>query len=132
MSLLQRLARIARAEAAFLASKAREIGRRKHDGADAEPATEPQPEPRRAERPGARRQSSAPGDDRDPKIASHYAALQLPYGADVGQVKRAYRALMRKYHPDLHGSDPRRQQQANEVTQHLSEAYQALRKHLGD
>jgi DnaJ-domain-containing protein 1 len=31
-----------------------------------------------------------------------YRALGLPFGADATEVKRAYRRLVRSYHPDLH------------------------------
>jgi DnaJ-domain-containing protein 1 len=38
----------------------------------------------------------------DPARASAYRALGLPFGAAADDVKRAYRRLVRAYHPDLH------------------------------
>jgi DnaJ-domain-containing protein 1 len=38
----------------------------------------------------------------DPARANAYRALGLPFGADAADVKRAYRRLVRSYHPDLH------------------------------
>jgi DnaJ-domain-containing protein 1 len=38
----------------------------------------------------------------DPARANAYRALGLPFGAAPDDVKRAYRRLVRAYHPDLH------------------------------
>ncbi len=67
---------------------------------------------------------------RDDKIARYYKALDLPYGADFEQVKAAYRKLIRKYHPDLHGSTPQKQKAANELTVQVTQAYNELEAYL--
>ncbi|HEY8145030.1 MAG TPA: J domain-containing protein [Kofleriaceae bacterium] len=67
---------------------------------------------------------------RDDKIAKYYKALDLPYGADFEQVKAAYRKLIRKYHPDLHGSTPQKQKAANELTVQVTQAYNELEIYL--
>jgi len=59
-----------------------------------------------------------------------YAALELPPGSDFEAVRRSYRALMRKYHPDHHTGSPEKQRAANEVAQRLTEAYKLLEKKL--
>jgi DnaJ-class molecular chaperone len=64
------------------------------------------------------------------KIAKYYKVLDLPYGADFEQVKAAYRKLMKKYHPDLHGSTPQKQKAANELTVQVTQAYNELEIHL--
>lgn len=79
--------------------------------------------------------SSAGGGPRMPlrhndKIAKYYKVLDLPYGADFEQVKAAYRKLMKKYHPDLHGSTPQKQKAANELTVQVTQAYNELEIHL--
>ena len=79
--------------------------------------------------------SSAGGGPRiplrkDDKIAKYYKVLDLPYGADFEQVKAAYRKLIRKYHPDLHGSTPQKQKAANELTVQVTQAYNELEIHL--
>jgi len=46
-------------------------------------------------------------------------------------VKLAYRKLMRKYHPDLHGhKSPEKLRAATEVSQALTQAYNELEKVL--
>jgi DnaJ-class molecular chaperone len=38
----------------------------------------------------------------DPALANAYRTLGLPFGAPADDVKRAFRGLVRTYHPDLH------------------------------
>ncbi len=66
---------------------------------------------------------------RDEKIAGYYANLELPYGADLEAVKKAYRKLMKQYHPDKFSSDPEKQKIATEITKGLNKAYQELEKY---
>lgn len=63
-------------------------------------------------------------------IRRYYANLELPIGAPLGEVKAAYRRLMRRYHPDRHQNDPDRARAANELAQRLREAYEGLTRHL--
>ncbi|HEY3352646.1 MAG TPA: J domain-containing protein [Polyangia bacterium] len=63
----------------------------------------------------------------DPKrLAQLYAQLEVPVGADLAEIKAAYRRLMRKYHPDNYGTDPKKAALATELTQKLSQAYREL------
>jgi DnaJ-domain-containing protein 1 len=82
---------------------------------------------RRAQQERAR--PSAPRDPGDP-VRKAYAALEVPYGADFDAVKKSYRALMRKYHPDRHTGSPDKQKAAHELTTKLTDAYHTLEKHL--
>ncbi len=66
----------------------------------------------------------------DSVLARYYANLELPYGADLVAVRRAWKRLLRRYHPDLHGADPERQQVATELVQGLNRAFEGLRRHL--
>jgi DnaJ-domain-containing protein 1 len=66
----------------------------------------------------------------DPKIAEYYRTLNLSPGADFAEVKKAFRALMRKYHPDLHGANPKKQKAATELSMRVTQAYNELEKHL--
>ena len=59
-----------------------------------------------------------------------FANLGLEPGADLDDVKQAYRELMRRYHPDKHVGDPERHKAATALSQSLTDAYQALVKHL--
>ena len=60
-----------------------------------------------------------------------YRTLELDPGADLQQVRRAYRKLLLQYHPDRHANDPDRYKAATEVTRKLTEAYNGLTRHLG-
>ncbi|MEM6430290.1 MAG: J domain-containing protein [Deinococcota bacterium] len=74
----------------------------------------------------------APRATHDAKIASYYAALELPYGADMNAVKQAHRRLIKQYHPDrfYFYDDTSKQPTASEVTRRLNEAYQGLCDYL--
>lgn len=63
-------------------------------------------------------------------IAAHYKTLDLPYGAGFDEVKKSYRALMRKYHPDRHVGNAKKQKAATELTMRVTQAYNALEEHL--
>jgi hypothetical protein len=69
---------------------------------------------------------SVPGDP----IAKAYAALEVPPGSNFVTVRKSYRNLMRKYHPDRHTSSPEKQKAANELAQKLTSSYEILEKHL--
>lgn len=60
------------------------------------------------------------------QVRQYYANLELPYGADLDQVKKAYRRLMRQYHPDRHQEDPARRKLATQLSQKLTVAYNEL------
>ena len=64
------------------------------------------------------------------EIRRAYARLEVPFGADLDEVRRAYRALMRKYHPDRHASDPERERVATEISQKLTVSYNVLVDYL--
>jgi DnaJ-domain-containing protein 1 len=111
---------------------AAEIERRRRAREEVEDAVNgrrrPTPRPsserfRRAEPP----RRTAAGDE---AIRKAYAALEVPAGSDFDAVRKAYRRLMRKYHPDLHTSSPEKQRAANDLAQRLTEAYKLLEKQL--
>ena len=66
----------------------------------------------------------------DNGLAGYYANLEVPYGSDLGTVRRAWKILIRKYHPDIHSVDPEKRRVANELTQGLNRAYENLVKYL--
>jgi DnaJ-domain-containing protein 1 len=80
------------------------------------------------------RRSSAPPPRRtaatDEALRKAYAALEVPPGSDFEAVRKAYRRLMRKYHPDLHTGTPEKHRAATDLTQRLTEAYKTLDRHL--
>jgi DnaJ-domain-containing protein 1 len=64
------------------------------------------------------------------RIRQAYARLEVPFGSDFETVRRSYRSLMRKYHPDRHASDPEREKLATEISQKLTVAYDMLSDRL--
>ena len=70
------------------------------------------------------------GNSEQDQLNQYYANLELEPGASLKEVKSAYRRLMRRYHPDRHAKDPAKVRLANELSQQLRVAYEALREHL--
>jgi DnaJ-domain-containing protein 1 len=66
----------------------------------------------------------------DGAIRNAYVTLEVPAGSDFETVRKSYRNLMRKYHPDLHGGTPEKHRAATDRTQKLTEAYKTLEKQL--
>lgn len=75
-------------------------------------------------------QSQVNNGQQDPQIAQYYANLEVPYGSDLETVRRAWKQLLRQYHPDLHSGDPKKQEIANKLVQGLNHAYKELEKRL--
>ena len=64
------------------------------------------------------------------QIADCYKTLNLAPGADLAEIKSAYRGLMRRYHPDMHAASPQKQKAANELSLRVTAAYNGLQAHL--
>lgn len=79
---------------------------------------------------GARYRSARPSyvpGAYDPARAGAYRALGLPFGADADEIKRAYRRLVRSYHPDLHPDATHEEKRALEKSfAEVTAAYRAL------
>lgn len=63
-------------------------------------------------------------------IEEWYEALEIPYGSDLDQAQKAWKKLLRQYHPDMHSSDEEKARIAHQVTLQLNEAYNGLKEHL--
>jgi DnaJ-domain-containing protein 1 len=68
------------------------------------------------------------GKSIDPVLAEYYANLELPYGAELDMVRASWKRLLKKYHPDIHSTDPEKKRIATLLTQKLNEAYRAIEK----
>ena len=76
-------------------------------------------------------QANAPrSPNQDPELAGYYSNLEVPYGADLETVRASWRRLVRRYHPDLHGTDPEKQRVATELVKGLNQAFEQIRKRL--
>jgi DnaJ-domain-containing protein 1 len=87
--------------------------------------------------PGSSSSSSSSSSGRPPRpgsteaqLAEWYRILDLKPGADLAEIKGAYRQLMRKYHPDRHVGNPQKLKAANELTMRVNTAYNGLMSHL--
>jgi DnaJ-domain-containing protein 1 len=83
------------------------------------------------------RTSQSTGSARSPRPGSSEAQLQewqktlgVQPGADLAQIKSAYRQLMRKYHPDMHAGNPQKEKAATELSLKVTSAYNGLMAHL--
>jgi len=91
----------------------------------------------RSSRRGTGRSSSSSGRTRSRSsrsassdLAQHYANLEVPVGTPWPEVKRSYRRLAVKFHPDRHGGNPERMRISNELQLKLNRSYQALKSAL--
>lgn len=70
---------------------------------------------------------------RDKHIAQCYSRLEVPYGSDLKTVKKSYRRLMKKYHPDFYvNKSPEKARVAKELSQKITIAYRDLEDYLRD
>ena len=88
----------------------------------------PPPPPRREEKRRAPPPSGPPIPDK--RMRELYAQLEVPMGSSFEEVKKSFRRLMRKYHPDLHAGNPQKQKTATQLTMSLTQAYNELEAHL--
>lgn len=64
-----------------------------------------------------------PGEDAPPEpVRKAFAALELPLTASAEEVRRAWKRLMARYHPDRHAGDPDLERTATELSRRLTEA----------
>lgn len=61
-----------------------------------------------------------------PAIRQACFDLEVSIGASKEEIRRSYRRLLRKYHPDRYHNDPQRSRTAAEVTQRISLAFRRL------
>jgi DnaJ domain len=66
----------------------------------------------------------------NPRGIDYYAVLQVHPDAEAEVIEAAYRQLMRKYHPDVGGTDPDSAARAHERAKAINQAYAVLRDPL--
>lgn len=77
---------------------------------------------------GKNRRSSPPAPPGDENLRRDYANLEVPFGADIEEVKRSYKTLILRYHPDKHAGDPEKQRIALEISKKINESFERIRK----
>ena len=55
--------------------------------------------------------------------AEYYANLELSCGASFEEIKKQYRKLLKKYHPDKFHNDPQKYEIAQKIVKKLNKAY---------
>ena len=84
---------------------------------------------RRTADPGASRDRRHPGAGHaDPSLRRDYATLEVAFAASLAEVRKSYKRLLHKYHPDRFSGDEEKQALANEVTQRLNEAFDRIER----
>ena len=61
--------------------------------------------------------------DENTKERHYYKILETEYGADFNTIKKAYKKLLKKYHPDLFQNKPEKLKIAQQVTKEINEAF---------
>jgi DnaJ-domain-containing protein 1 len=64
----------------------------------------------------------------DQSLRKDYATLEVAFAAPFADVRRSYKRLLHKYHPDRFSDDAEKQTLANEVTQRLNEAFARIER----
>ncbi len=64
----------------------------------------------------------------DQSLRKEYATLEVAFAAPFADVRRSYKRLLHKYHPDRFSGDAEKQTLANEVTQRLNEAFARIER----
>ena len=62
----------------------------------------------------------------------YYEVLGIDKNADASAIKKAYRKLAKKYHPDTNAGDPKAEQMFKEVTEAYSVLNDPKKKKLYD
>ena len=63
----------------------------------------------------------------DESLRPDYANLEVAFGADIETVRKSYKSLVLKYHPDKHAGDPEKHRVALEITKKINESFERIR-----
>lgn len=75
----------------------------------------------------ARGEGSPGGRPSEAQIEGWYRTLEVPADADFATVRKSYRRLLAKYHPDKYAGDPDKYAAATEVARKITMAYNGLK-----
>lgn len=84
-----------------------------------------------ARRAGAQGGGQVRGRVSERDVENWHRTLEVPVGADFDTIRKSYRRLIAKYHPDKYASDPDKYAAATEVTRKITGAYNGLKDLAG-
>ena len=64
----------------------------------------------------------------DESLRQDYANLEVPFGADMEEVRASYKRMMLKYHPDRYPGDPEKQRLALEIAKKINQSFERIRR----
>lgn len=76
---------------------------------------------------GGRQESRRTPGPVDESLRQDYANLEVPFGADIETVRKSYKTLMLRYHPDKHAGNPEKQRIALEITKKVNQSFERIR-----
>lgn len=65
----------------------------------------------------------------DPMLKKDFENLNVPFGASYEEVKKSYKNLLRKYHPDKHAQDPEKMKHATQIAQKINESFLRIKQY---
>jgi hypothetical protein len=74
------------------------------------------------------RKDSQERQARDETLRGDYATLEVAFAAPLSEVRKSYKRLLHKYHPDRFSQEAEKQALATEVTQAINEAFARIEK----
>jgi DnaJ-domain-containing protein 1 len=60
-------------------------------------------------------------------LRQDYANLEVRFAAPFAEVKKSYKLLMQRYHPDRNADDPEKLRVANEIAKKINASYRRIR-----
>jgi len=63
----------------------------------------------------------------DESLRKDFANLEVSFGADIETVRKSYKALVLRYHPDKFAGDPEKQRVALEITKRINQSFERIR-----
>ncbi len=62
------------------------------------------------------------------ELRTDYGNLEVSPGASMDEVRKAYKRIIRQYHPDRFAKDPKKLAYATEIAQKINQSYQRIKK----
>jgi DnaJ-domain-containing protein 1 len=68
-------------------------------------------------------------DTEQESLKQDYANLEVQFKASFTDVKKSYKRLLRKYHPDRFANNPKKLKIATEITKKINESFTKIREY---